>query len=300
MTTSTEFGVRPGLFGDRNFKYVVIAPAVFVILFIGLYPVLYSLVVSFQNVSVLEKDYSFSGLLNYGRLFQDTRLWLSILHTGFITVIALPLELIFGLLLALLFLNKMPLRRIFVSLVIIPAVLSPIVVGSTWRLMFDDRFGPINAIIRLLFDESFSLPWVINPTWVYPALLITEVWEWTPFMFLMLYAALSNVDQSLQEAAEIDGAGYWTVFFRISLPAIWPVMAIALIIRTLDLVRLFDIVWILTRGGPGTVTETTSIYIYHRGFQQFQTSYTGAMVFLIVVLLSVVIIAALRRMKVAR
>ena len=300
MTTSTEFGVRPGLFGERNFKYVVIAPAVFVILFIGLYPVLYSLVVSFQNVSVLQKDYSFSGLLNYGRLFEDTRLWLSILHTGLITVIALPLELIFGLLLALLFLNKMPLRRIFVSLVIIPAVLSPIVVGATWRLMFDDRFGPINAVIRLLFDERFSLPWVINPTWVYPALLITEVWEWTPFMFLMLYAALSNVDRSLQEAAEIDGAGYWTVFFRISLPSIWPVMAIALIIRTLDLVRLFDIVWILTRGGPGTLTETTSIYIYHRGFQQFQTSYTGAMVFLIVVLLSVVIITALRRMKVAR
>ena len=166
--------------------------------------------------------------------------------------------------------------------------------------MFDDRFGPVNAVIRMLFDERFSLPWVINPTWVYPAVLITEVWEWTPFMFLMLYAALSNVDQSLQEAAEIDGAGYWTVFFRISLPAIWPVMAIALIIRTLDLVRLFDIVWILTRGGPGTLTETTSIYIYHRGFQQFQTSYTGAMVFLIVILLSAVIITVLRRMKVAR
>ena len=300
MTTNIGFGERPGLLAERNFKYVVIAPAVFVILFIGLYPVLFSLVVSFQNVSVLMKDYSWAGFLNYGRLLEDTRLWQSILHTAIITAIALPLELIFGFFLALLFLEKMPFRRIFVSLAIIPAVLSPIVVGSTWRLMFDDRFGPVNAVIRMLFDERFSLPWVINPTWVYPALLITEVWEWTPFMFLMLYAALSNVDQSLQEAAEIDGAGYWTVFFRISLPAIWPVMAIALIIRTLDLVRLFDIVWILTRGGPGTLTETTSIYIYHRGFQQFQTSYTGATVFLIVILLSAVIITVLRRMKVAR
>ena len=300
MTTNIGYGVRSGLLAEHNFKYVVIAPAVFVILFIGLYPVLYSLVVSFQNVSVLMKDYSWAGFLNYGRLFEDARLWQSILHTAIITVIALPLELIFGLFLALLFLDKMPLRRIFISLAIIPAVLSPIVVGSTWRLMFDDRFGPVNAVIRMLFDERFSLPWVINPTWVYPALLITEVWEWTPFMFLMLYAALSNVDQSLQEAAEIDGAGYWTVLLRISLPAIWPVMAIALIIRALDLVRLFDIVWILTRGGPGTLTETTSIYIYQRGFQQFQTSYTGAMVFLIVILLSLIIVTALRRMKVAR
>ena len=300
MTTNIGYGERSGLLAEHNFKYVVIAPAVFVILFIGLYPVLYSLVVSFQNVSVLMKDYSWAGFLNYGRLFEDTRLWQSILHTAIITAIALPLELIFGLFLALLFLDKMPLRRIFISLAIIPAVLSPIVVGSTWRLMFDDRFGPVNAVIRMLFDERFSLPWVINPTWVYPALLITEVWEWTPFMFLMLYAALSNVDQSLQEAAEIDGAGYWTVLLRISLPAIWPVMAIALIIRALDLVRLFDIVWILTRGGPGTLTETTSIYIYQRGFQQFQTSYTGAMVFLIVILLSLIIVTALRRMKVAR
>ena len=300
MTTNIGFGERPGLLAERNFKYVVIAPAVFVILFIGLYPVLFSLVVSFQNVSVLMKDYSWAGFLNYGRLLEDTRLWQSILHTAIITAIALPLELIFGFFLALLFLEKMPFRRIFVSLAIIPAVLSPIVVGSTWRLMFDDRFGPVNAVIRMLFDERFSLPWVINPTWVYPALLITEVWEWTPFMFLMLYAALSNVDQSLQEAAEIDGAGYWTVLMRVSLPAIWPVMAIAMIIRALDLVRIFDIVWILTRGGPGSLTETTSIYIYRRGFQQFQTSYTGAMVFLIVILLSLIIVAALHRMKVAR
>ena len=119
-------------------------------------------------------------------------------------------------------------------------------------------------------------------------------------MFLMLYAALSNVDQSLQEAAEIDGAGYWAILFKISLPLVWPIIAIALIIRALDLVRIFDIVWILTRGGPGSLTETISIYIYHRGFQQFDTSYTGAIVFLVVIMLSIITIYALRRMGVAR
>ena len=300
MAVITEFGRRSGIFGEHNFKYVLIAPAVFVLLFIGLYPILYSLMVSFQNVSIMSVDYSWAGLANYSRLFSDGRLWKSILHTAVITAIALPLEFAFGLLLALLILKKIPFQRLFVGLLIVPAVLSPVVVGATWRLMFDDRFGPINAVIRMLVDERFSLPWTINPNWVYPALMITEIWEWTPFMFLMLYAALSNVDRSLQEAAEIDGAGYWSILFRISLPLVWPIIAIALIIRALDLVRIFDIVWILTRGGPGSLTETISVYIYHRGFQQFDTSYTGAMVFLIVIILSIIIIYALRRMGVAQ
>ena len=100
---------------------------------------------------------------------------------------------------------------------------------------------------------------------VYPAILVCEIWQWTPFMFLILLAALSNVDRSQLEAAEIDGAAWWLTFRRIVLPAIWPVMAIAMLIRGLDLVRLFDIVWALTRGGPGTMTETMSIYTYiHR------------------------------------
>ena len=117
MTTNVQFGERPGLFGEHNFKYVVIAPAVFVILFIGLYPVLYSLIVSFQNVSVLNKDYSWAGLLNYTRLFEDTRLWESILHTAIITVISLPLELIFGLLLAMLFLTKPAMKTLPLAII---------------------------------------------------------------------------------------------------------------------------------------------------------------------------------------
>jgi multiple sugar transport system permease protein len=297
MTIATEFGTRGGILAERNLKYVLIAPAVFIILLIGLYPILHSLVVSFQDVSALFENYGFVGFMNYGRLFGDERLWYAMLHTLVITAIALPLELVLGLLMAQLFLEKMPLRQLMVALAIIPSVLSPVVVGASWRLMFDDRFGPINAAIRLLFDESFSLPWVISPIAVYPALLITEVWQWTPFMFLMLYAALSNVDQSLEEAAKIDGAGYWTIFFRIALPVIWPVMAIALIIRALDLVRIFDIAWVLTRGGPGTFTETISIYLYQRGFRQFETSYTAAMVVMIVIVLSVVVVWFLRRME---
>ena len=132
---------------------------------------------------------------------------------------------------AQLFLDRLPGRQVFVALLVLPVVVSPIVAGATWSLMFDNRFGPINQIIGWIAGHETTLLWTINPHLVYPAILAAEVWQWTPFMFLLLLAALSNVDKSQLEAAAIDGAGYWRTFCRIVLPAIWPVMAVAILIR---------------------------------------------------------------------
>lgn len=287
-------------FTERRFKYVMLWPAVLLLLLIGLFPLIYTLMVSVQNIGMLQEDRSFHGLMHYRALFSDVRLWQSIGHTLLLTIVALPLELLLGLAMALLFLERMPGRQIFVALLVLPVVISPVVAGAMWRLLFDNRFGPINQIISWFAGEPVTILWTVNPAFVYPAVLIAEVWQWTPFMFLILLAALSNVDKSLTEAAEIDGASYAVIFRKIILPAIWPVMAIALLIRGLDLVRIFDVVWALTKGGPGTRTETVSIYAYVQGFKQFETSYTGAIAFLVIVLLSVVVIWALRRMELSR
>ncbi len=299
-------GGGPGMAGgvlrapDRHFKYWLIAPAIFILLLIGLFPLVYSLIVSFQRLTMLEEDTSFAGLANYAQLFKDARLWESLLHTVLITAISLPAELILGLLMAFLFLEKLPGRAVFISLLVLPTIISPIVAGATWRLMFDHRYGPINQIIGWIWGEPLTLLWTVKPDLVYPAILVCEIWQWTPFMFLILLAALSNVDKSLTEAAEIDGAGFLRTFFRIVLPAIWPVMAIAILIRGLDLARVFDIIWALTSGGPGTMTETISIYTYIQGFQQFETSYTAAMAFLVIVLLTVIVTWSIRRMGLAK
>ncbi len=298
--SESGLGFRIGLFADRRFKYLVIAPAVFILLFIGLFPLIYSLVVSFQNINMMEEDTSFSGLMHYRYLFQDLRLWQSLGHTLLITAIALPIELGVGLLMALLFVDHMPGRPVFVSLLVLPTMIAPIVAGATWRLLFDNRYGPINQVLGWFAGEPMPVLWVIKANLVYPAILLAEIWQWTPFMFLILLAALSNVDKNLTEAAEIDGASSWRIFWRIIMPAIWPVMAIALLIRGLDLFRLFDVVWALTKGGPGTMTETISIYTYIQGFRQFETSYTAAIAFLVIVMLSVAVIFALRRMEIAR
>jgi multiple sugar transport system permease protein len=292
--------VLPGHAPDRHFKWWIIAPAIFLLLFIGLFPLVYSLAVSFQRITMLEDDKSFAGLLNYAQLLKDARLWQSLLHTAIITAIALPIELVLGMLMAQLFLERLPGRQVFVSLLVMPTVISPIVAGATWRLLFDNRYGPINQIIGWFAGKPVAALWTVNPDLVYPAIILCEIWQWTPFMFLILLAALSNVDRSLTEAAEIDGAGYWRIFVKIVLPAIWPVMAVALLIRGLDLVRIFDIIWALTAGGPGTMTETISIYTYVQGFQQFEVSYTAAMAFLVILLLTVIVIWAIRRMGLAK
>ena len=298
--SEADLGFRIGLFADRRFKYLVIAPAIFILLFIGLFPLIYSLIVSFQNINMMEEDTSFHGLMQYGYLLQDLRLWQSLGHTLLITAIALPIELLVGLAMAFLFLERLPGRPIFVSLLVLPTMIAPIVAGATWRLLFDNRYGPINQVLGWIAGEPMTVLWIIKPNLVYPAILLAEIWQWTPFMFLILLAALSNVDKNLTEAAEIDGASYWRIFWRIVLPAIWPVMTVALLIRGLDLFRLFDVVWALTKGGPGTMTETISVYTYIQGFRQFETSYTAAIAFLVIVLLSVVVIFALRRMELAR
>lgn len=296
----SELSHRISVFSDRHFKYLMITPAVFVLLAVSIFPLIYLVIVSFQNITMLEIDTSFVGLANYARIFEDERLWRAILHTAIITCIALPLELVFGFLLAQLFLDRIPGRQIFVSLLVLPTAISPIVAGATWRLMFDVRFGPIGQILSFFAGEPVNILWTVNPVYVYPAIIICEVWQWTPFMFLLLLAALSNVDQSQLEAAELDGASYFRMLRQIVLPAIAPVVAIAVLIRGLDLIRIFDIIWVLTEGGPGSMSETISLYTYVIGFSQFETSYTAAVALLVIALLTVVVMLALRRMEIAR
>ncbi|MSQ66444.1 MAG: sugar ABC transporter permease [Limnohabitans sp.] len=285
---------------QKQFSRLLVTPAMLVLLLVAVFPLVYLILVSFQGITMIDNSSDFVGLLNYRAIFQDQRLWEAIIHTLIFLAIALPLELLIGLFMAQLFLNKLPGRQIMIGLLVLPVVVSPIVAGAIWSLMFDNRYGPINQVLGWIFNQEMTILWTIRPELVYPAILVAEVWQWTPFMFLLLLAALANVDKSQLEAAAIDGAGYWRIFFLIVLPSIWPVMAIALLIRLLDLFRLFDVVWTLTQGGPGTMTETISIFTYNQGFRQFETSYTAAVALLIVVILSTVLMWALKRVGLSR
>jgi multiple sugar transport system permease protein len=297
---ATSVSGRPFWAGRRATGLVFIGPAVFVMLLIGLFPFLWSVAVSFQDLTGSNRTGNWIGLANYNKLIADARVWAALGRTLLILAVALPLELVLGLLLALHFQEDRPFKRFFVALLVLPAVVSPMVAGSIWRLMFDHKFGPFNQIIGWITGEPIVLLWVVKQHLAFWAIIIAEVWQWTPFMFIILLTALANVDREQLEAAEIDGASRFRVFFRIVLPAIIPVLSIALLIRALDLFRIFDAVWQLTRGGPGNKTETISIFMYIRGFQSFETSYAAALVVVLLIVLSAAVTLALKRMKIAR
>ncbi len=303
MTAASNSDIKNGRSfwaGRRGTGLAFVAPAVFIMLLVGLFPFLWSVAVSFQDLAGANRAGNWIGLANYTKLFGDPRVWAALGRTLLILAVALPLELVFGLLLAWHFQAERPFKRLFVALIVLPAVVSPMVAGSMWRLMLDHKFGPFNQIIAWIVGEPVVLLWVIKAHLAFWAILITEVWQWTPFMFIILLAALANVDREQLEAAEIDGAGPFRVFFRIILPAIMPVLGIAVLIRALDLFRIFDAIWQLTRGGPGNKTETISIFMYIRGFQSFETSYAAALVVVILILLSAAVTLALKRMEIAR
>jgi len=291
---------RPFWAGRRGTGIAFVTPAIFVMLLVGLFPFVWAVVVSFQDITGSNPNGSWVGLANYQKLSSDTRAWAALGRTLLILAVALPIELVLGLLLAMHFQIDRPFKRLFVALLVLPAIVSPMVAGSMWRLMFEHKLGPFNQIIGWVVGHPTVLLWTVKPHLAYWAILIAEVWQWTPFMFIILLAALANVQREQLEAAEIDGAGRFRVFFRVVLPAIMPVLSIAILIRALDLFKIFDMIWQLTRGGPGTKTETLSIFMFVRGFQSFETSYTAALVVVLLIVLSVVVTFALRRMEIAR
>jgi multiple sugar transport system permease protein len=210
------------------------------------------------------------------------------------------LELLLGLGLAQTLIGHLPGKQFIMPLFILPVVIAPLVIGYTWRMLWDTQYGPINQVLGWILQRPVELVWLANPTTVYPAILISEIWQWTPFMFLILLAGLTAINPELHEAAAIDGASNWQIFRHITLPLIQPIMVLAILFRALDVFKLFDIVFALTRGGPGSQTETISMYIYTLGFKNFRLGYTAAVSYLLVIIVSVVITILWQRLGEAR
>lgn len=274
---------------EHNLRYVFVLPTVVMILGFSLFPLLYSLWVSFLQWDLQRPQTRFIWFKNYTDVLQDTRMWEALGHTLLIIVVAVLAELLLGLLLALTLSGELPGKRFIMPLLLLPVVMAPLIVGYTWRMLWDTQYGPINQVLSWVTRQPVELVWLINPRTVYPAILITEIWQWTPFMFLILLAGLAAVNPELYEAASMDGASAWAIFWRITLPLVWPVMALAILFRSLDVFKIFDIIFSLTGGGPGSQTETASLYVYILGFKNFRLGYTAAMSYVLIVLVSIAI-----------
>lgn len=272
-----------------------IIPTIIVVLGVTIFPFLYVIRLSFFRLRFQLPGQPFVGIQNYLSVFQDTRYGMSILQTLIILTTAVSAELAIGFGLAHLCVDEFPGKQAILTAMLLPVMIIPVVCGYMWRLLWSTQFGPINHIISIILQKEFVYNWLAHTNTAFLCIIITEIWEWTPFMFLVCLAGLSALPAQVYEAAAIDGVSTWKRFTRITLPLIWPVLSAGLIFRSLDCFRIFDIVVALTQGGPGTGTETASLYLYQIGFKHFNLGYTAAATIVLLVLLGTFSIFLMKR-----
>lgn len=295
-STSAVRGGGASAWADRHFKWLMVAPASLLILTFSIYPMLFSLWVAFVNYDFEIPGHAFVGLQNFQQIIDDPLAWSSLGFTIALSFAVVAIEFVLGLALALAMVKTFRGRGIVMSILIIPLFISPVIVGETWALFLQRPFGPADFLLSELLRRPVTVSWVGEVPWVYISIVLADVWQWTPFIFVILLAGLAAIPPHLYEAAELDGVGALQTFRYVTLPQLAPVMLLAVTFRLLDAVRLFDVIFMLTGGGPGTATYTTSYYLYQIGFQQFHLSMATAGSWLFLILLSAVVLVLVRRL----
>lgn len=249
-----------------------------------MFPLAYAFYLSLLNFDLsVGPDAEFVGARNYVEaLFRDGRFLGSVWNTAVIIAPSLVVELLLGLGIALLLNRKIRGRPIVTALIAIPAMVSPVMAAMAWRMLFGVKFGAINNLGRQLGLLDVYFDWFSNPFVSIVAVVLVEVWHNTPFMMLVLLAGLQSIPQELYDAAKADGASPWQGFWSITLPLLKFTMAVGVMIRMIDLTKLFGLIFILTYGGPGGATETVAFNTYLVGFKDFRMSYASALSYLIV------------------
>jgi multiple sugar transport system permease protein len=292
--------LRPGARRSRlarpRLRWLLIAPAVLLLIAFTVYPFIYALFVSTHTWKVTYPVKPYIGLENYRHLLvDDDRFINAIERTAIITVAALAIEFVFGFVMALLFWRAFHRVRWLATLILLPMLISPVVVGFTARMAFTDSYGFVNQILSLLVPGGDVSPnWLSSPTLAPLVVILADAWQWGPFMFLLLLAGLLSTNPEHIEAARVDGARDAQVFRYVVIPAMRYVIIVALVLRGLDLVRTFDVVALATRGGPGIATETLVYYIYNLAFSFFDLSYAAAASVLMLLGVSVLVGLAVR------
>lgn len=281
---------------DRRFKWLLVAPAVALILALSIYPLIFSLGVSFINYDFQIPGHAFVGFKNFERVIFDPIARWSLVLTAVLSGASVAIEFLLGLAVALTMMKSFPGRGVIMSILIVPLFISPVIVGQVFTLLLQRPFGPTNYILSQILGQDVTISWLTESPWVYFSIILADVWQWTPFMFVILLAGLTAIPPNLYEAAELDGVGPWQVFWSITVPHLGPMILLAITFRLLDAIRLFDTIYIMTGGGPGTKTYTASFYLYTVGFTQFHLSQATAGSWLFLIFTAIVVTFLVRRL----
>ena len=267
---------RRGTFsGPEGSWWLFLVPSALVLGTVMLFPLGYAVWLSLFNYDLGHGTFEFIGLGNYGALLVDSRFWETLTRTLMIVLAAVGLEFCLGLLVAYGLYRLTFGVRTLNLLMFLPNIVTPVVAALFLRWIFIGRWGLLSA--TLIGLGIYPPDFLGNPGWARATVVLADAWQFTPFMILVLYAGLNTVDQSQIEAAQIDGAGIWMLLFRIMLPSIRPLIVFVLAIRLMDAFRFFDTIYVLTSGGPGTATETITMYTYALAFRLLQVGKASAL-----------------------
>jgi multiple sugar transport system permease protein len=272
-----------------------VVPALVVVGAVIVFPWAFTLWMS-VNRWTLGQSRSFAGMENYLRLASDPRFWESLVHTLTYTSLSVAAPMLLGTVAALIFDARFPLRGLLRGVFVMPMMATPVAVALVWTMMFHPQLGVLNYLLSLVGIPAQE--WIFNAKTVIPSLVAVETWQWTPLVMLIVLGGLASVPREPFESAEIDGANAWQQFRYLTLPMIAPFLMIALIIRTIDALKSFDIIYAMTQGGPGTASETINIYLYNTAFSYYDIGYGSAMAvvfFIVIVALSFILLMLRQR-----
>jgi multiple sugar transport system permease protein len=265
---------------ERNLPWLLVAPTLVLLVVFSLIPTVMLIRFAFSNV-LLQRggiQTEFIGIENFARAFQDSLVQQAVWITLRWVVIVTACEILLGLGLALLLAGNIRGRGLFTSLLIIPIIMPPVAVSVAWLFMYDYEFGIFNYFLNQIGIPSVE--WLSDPAIGLYAMMAVDVWQATPFAFLLLYAAILSLPRDPYEAAAIDGAGRWHVFRTVTLPLLGPVLLVVVLLRLIDAARAFDKIYVMTKGGPGTSAYTMTLTIYNEAFAKFDFGYASALSFL--------------------
>lgn len=279
---------------------IFLGPTLFILLVMLAFPTGYVLITSFREFNLTDPAAGkpFVGLENYRTLLSSpaffAALWKSVLFTG----ASVALTFVLGMAIALL-LNRRDLSGTGLTrtVILVPLILTPLVIGAMYRFMLERDNGIINELLALVGLER--IPFLASPTWAMISVILVDAWQWTPFAVLVLLAGLESLPVEPFEAAGMDGASRWGAFWYITLPLLAPVIAVVLLIRTMDAFREFDKIFIMTGGGPGTATQTLPIFLYRAGFQDFNMGFSAATGVVMLIIVTIVSAFYVRRIHAA-
>ena len=275
-------------------KFVFLFPGLFVLIGILIFPIIFTIRLSLSGWNSYTPEMNFIGITNYIRLFtDDPRFWESFFRLSFLSVSTVVLQYIIGFALALIVWREIKFKRFFRVIFLIPMMTTPVIMTVIWRTFFHESLGPLNDLLGRLGVEPIL--WLSDPVIAKFTVIIVEVWQWTPFMFLLLLAGLLSLPKEPFLAAAIDGASSFRKFVYVTFPLMAPISIGAIIIRLIEASKIMDTVFVLTSGGPGTATETSSFYIYIKGLREFQMGYAATLSFtyLVIMIISLKILGGI-------